>query len=136
MNDATMNVLLGQLRTVLAAIGGLLVARGMITADGLNEIIGAVVICVPAIWSAWQKIQDERAAKAREVIAVNAGIAHADATAGVTPTASAATAPQIIAAAAAAPAPPIAEVPPPTPEVITPLPAAPSAKLPPGVAKP
>jgi hypothetical protein len=111
MNDQTMGVVLGQLRTVLAAIGGLLVARGMVTADGLNEIIGAVVICVPAIWSAWEKIKADQAAAAKAHDALNAGIALANASPVNLAPVSAVDAPAVLAGVAASPPVPVVQVP-------------------------
>ena len=64
----------------------------------MQAMVGAVMVILPIVWGVVDKIQAERAAKAREVIAVNAGIIIADATAGQTPLASPATAPAIIAA--------------------------------------
>ena len=57
MNEQAMMVLLGQIRTILAAIGGVMVARGLVSDDLVNSIIGAIVIIVPAVWSAWEKIK-------------------------------------------------------------------------------
>jgi hypothetical protein len=100
MDNSTVSVVLGQLRTVLAAVGGLLVMRGFLSDETLNQIIGVVVIIVPAVWSAWDKIQSERASKAREVVALNAGIQVADATVGKTNPVSAAAAPAVLEAVA------------------------------------
>lgn len=43
----------GVLRAILGAIGGYFVAKGVVSTDMLNTIVGAVVTLVTAGWSIW-----------------------------------------------------------------------------------
>lgn len=85
MNDANKHALLSVVRTMLAAAGGWMATHKYIDADTMNEIIGAVMVVIPIAWGIWDKFRSERATKAREVVAVNVGIAVADRTVGLTP---------------------------------------------------
>jgi|GEM_PF-2682715 len=46
---------LGVLRHVASAAGGVLVARGLIDEGTANELVGAVMVIVPIVWSVLQK---------------------------------------------------------------------------------
>lgn len=81
----TQDVLLGQLRTALAVIGGIVVAKGYIDSGTATMISGIIVALAPFAWSALSKWQAEKAAKAREAVAFNSGIIKADNTVGPTP---------------------------------------------------
>lgn len=74
-------ILLGQIRTVLALIGGALVTHGVLNATTATEIAGVATALIPIAWSAWSKWQ----ARARVAKAVNVGIVIADSTTGQTP---------------------------------------------------
>jgi len=84
MDPTTQAVLLGQLRTALASIGGALVMQGYVSSTTMNLALGIVMALVPLVWSAWVHIQAERATKSREAVALNVGIVLADKTAGPT----------------------------------------------------
>lgn len=45
----------GLVRTGVAAAAGGLVANGVVTAEQVNVISGAVIIILTAAWSLWQK---------------------------------------------------------------------------------
>ena len=65
-NDTTDTPLLdkalgGLVRCAGAAIGGGLVSHGLVSADLMQQVMGALSILVPMIWSAWSKIKAERA---------------------------------------------------------------------------
>jgi Na+-transporting methylmalonyl-CoA/oxaloacetate decarboxylase beta subunit len=48
----TAEVAWGIVRTVLAAAAGVLVTKGYVSADTLNQIIGAVGVIFVGVWSA------------------------------------------------------------------------------------
>lgn len=108
MDDVAKQALLSAIRTLLAAAGAWMATHKYIDADSVNEIIGALMIAIPILWGVWDKYQAERKTKAREVIAVNAGVAVADSTVGATPPVSPADSTKII-AAFVAPQPSMAE---------------------------
>src|SRR5450759_813680 len=89
MDDQTQQVLFGQIRTALAAIGGALVTQGIVSSGTVNIVLGIIMAIIPLVWSAWAHIQAERKTKVREVIALNAGVVVADSTVGATPPVSA-----------------------------------------------
>jgi uncharacterized membrane protein len=47
----TTDQITGILRAILAAIGGFILAKGWISADNWNWIVGGVVTLAPVIWS-------------------------------------------------------------------------------------
>jgi hypothetical protein len=75
MDDVTKQALLSALRSILAVVGGSLVAHGVINEGAFNEILGAVMVIIPIAWGIVDKYLSEKKTKAREVVAVNAGIA-------------------------------------------------------------
>jgi len=75
MDEATKQALLSAIRSILAAIGGVLVAKGYTDDQTLQTVIGAVMTIIPIVWGIAHKYQTERQAKAREAVALNAGIA-------------------------------------------------------------
>jgi hypothetical protein len=75
MNDAGTQAALSALRTILAYVAGYFTARGMLPTDQANELVGALMVLMPLGWGAWQKVSAEREAKARETVAVRAGVA-------------------------------------------------------------
>lgn len=84
MDNATVQALLSAVRSVLIAIGATLVAKGYLTNENVNAIVGGLLVIGPLLWGIAQKFMSERETKTREVIAVNTGIVVADATAGTT----------------------------------------------------
>jgi len=95
MDDVTKQSILGALRTLLAAAGAWMATHKYIPADSANEIVGAVMIIIPILWSRWDKLQSERKTQLREVAAVNAGVAVAG-TGSVGPTVRPVDVPEII----------------------------------------
>ena len=57
MNSAEGQGLLSVVRSVLIALGSLLTAKGYVDSDTVNQIIGGVMVLLPAIWGVWDKYQ-------------------------------------------------------------------------------
>lgn len=74
MNDATSQALLSAIRTILVMMGTALAAHGYIDNGSVNEIVGAVMVIIPAVWGVWDKYRAEKATQARETVAVQAGV--------------------------------------------------------------
>jgi ABC-type nickel/cobalt efflux system permease component RcnA len=53
-------VFTGPLRALLAALGATLVARGYFSAEQSDQIIGALLVIIPACWSAWQNYRQQQ----------------------------------------------------------------------------
>jgi hypothetical protein len=87
---------LSLVRSTLIAVGGVLTALGWVSAEVVQQIVGAALILIPAAWGAWQKVQADRAAAAQAALALNVGMALADVTIGKTPPVPAAKAPEVI----------------------------------------
>lgn len=51
MNDSIKSLI----RHVLSAAGGFLVAKGLVSADQLPEIVGAVITLAATAWGVWSK---------------------------------------------------------------------------------
>ena len=64
-------------RSLLVSVGGSLVAKGVITSDQLSNVVGAIMVILPVIWSVWQKRESAKLDKA--VDTVNAAVASGDA---------------------------------------------------------
>ena len=94
MGNVTLVALTAALTTVVSYFLGYAAAKGFIPAAGVGELSTAVVVLVMAGGSWWF---NERAAKVREVAAVNAGIKESNKEPGITPPVSAALAQAIIA---------------------------------------
>lgn len=133
MDDASQQALLSGIRSLLIAAGASLTAKGLIDSTTWNQVVGAIMVILPAAWGAWDKYRSETATKAREAVALNVGIAVADRTAGVTPPVQADHAPAIIKAFADVATVPGVTVSPSSP--VLPQPAA-AQPLPFGVARP
>lgn len=97
-DPAVLQAALSVLRSVLIALGAFFVSKGFLTSEGLDQLVGAILLIVPVGWGIWQKFQAERSAKKREVIAVNVGFVVADATVGPTPPIAPVRVPAVIAA--------------------------------------
>ena len=100
MNPATIQALLSVLRSMLIIGATWFVARGYLSESNAAEIVGAITIMIPVLWAAVQTFFEEAKTKAREVIALTAGIVIADATVGQTPTVAPADVPATIKAIA------------------------------------
>lgn len=101
MNEATKQALLSAIRSILIVLGSALVTKGVVDDATMQSIVGAVVTILPIVWGAWDKSLAEQKTKAREVVAVNAGISVANATVGLAPPIPAASVPSVIAAESA-----------------------------------
>lgn len=96
MDDGTKQAVLAAVRTIFLAIGGGFVTKGWIDDATNQQIIGAVMVIIPAVWAIWDKRQVEQKTKDREVIAVNAGVAISNQTSGMTPAIAASEVPKVI----------------------------------------
>ncbi|HSW83518.1 MAG TPA: hypothetical protein VLH12_08590 [Usitatibacter sp.] len=85
MNDAHAETVLTALRALLIAFGGQLVSRGYTDNNTVNEVVGSLMVLIPAAWAAAAHYRAEAKAQAREAVAVNVGIVKADSTVGPTP---------------------------------------------------
>lgn len=79
MNEATKQALLSAIRSVLIIFGSILTAHGYASDETVKEVIGALMAVVPIVWGVWDKYRSENKTAAREVVAVNAGVALANA---------------------------------------------------------
>lgn len=78
------DIVLNFVRHVLTAIGGILIARGTISADLFESVVGGIMGICSALWGAMQKIQ---AAQTSRLAVATAAVASAEAgkpTSGVT----------------------------------------------------
>jgi len=96
MDESTKQALFSAIRSLLIVAGTSLAAHGFIASGAVNEVVGAIMVIIPVVWGVWDKVEAERATKAREVAAVNAGIRLADLTPGPTPPVAPAEAPAIV----------------------------------------
>lgn len=97
MDETQKQAVLSAVRTLLGVAGGYLVGKGLVTEEVMAQVIGAVMALVPLAWGMWNAKRSEEKTKAREVVAVNVGIAVADSTAGPTPPVSKEETPHVIA---------------------------------------
>lgn len=74
---AKRQALIDAIRLILITLGGILSAQGFIAESTVTQIIGAITVIIPAVWSIWDVFHTETKAQAREVNAVQAGIAAA-----------------------------------------------------------
>lgn len=65
--------LFSALRSVLIGAGGWLVGRGYVSESVMIEVVGAVMVLIPAGFGVWNKYSAERMTKLRERDAVMAG---------------------------------------------------------------
>lgn len=79
MNDATKLATMSVLRSILIAAGGYAVAKGWVAESNVEQTVGTVLVFVTAVWGVIDKYLAERKAAEREAVAVNAGIAAANA---------------------------------------------------------
>lgn len=97
-------VLLGQVRIIFAAFGGILATLGLVTSADVEkwipialEIAGLLFYLIPAVWSVIMHFRYERKTQVREAVAFNAGQGNADNTIGPTPTVPVSEVPALIA---------------------------------------
>lgn len=86
MDSGTNQAIWSAVRSILVTAGGIIAAKGYTDTATVNEIIGALMVLIPAIYGVWQKYQSERLTKDREATAVQAGVAAKGAGAIITPT--------------------------------------------------
>jgi F0F1-type ATP synthase assembly protein I len=75
MDEVTKQSVLSAVRSLLIMAGGSLATHGYINEGSVNEIVGSVMVILPVVWGIWNKFATEKKTVAREVTAVNAGIA-------------------------------------------------------------
>lgn len=75
MDDANRQALLSALRSLFIVIGGAMAAHGVISETLWTQVSGPIVALIPIIIGIWDKYNAEKKTAAREVIAVQAGIA-------------------------------------------------------------
>jgi hypothetical protein len=74
MDDTARNALLSAIRTLLGALGGVLVAHGVFDQSTAQDVVGAIMVIVPVVWGMIEKYNVEHAIKEREKAAVQAGV--------------------------------------------------------------
>lgn len=84
LDEATKQAILSAIRVVLVAAGSVLTTKGVVDAETVNTIIGAAMVILPAVWGIYDRFQTARRAEKQEMVAVNAGMAKSDQTAGPT----------------------------------------------------
>lgn len=85
MKKEDKDALLSLLRTVLTTAATLLAARGVFDSETGNVLVGAVITLATGIWGMVEKYEAEKAAKQREAVALNVGIAVSNADPAITP---------------------------------------------------
>lgn len=75
MNEATKQAILAAIRTILLTVGGVASAQGYISQETLTSVAGAIVVIIGAVWAVTDKFLAESKTQAREVVAVQAGVA-------------------------------------------------------------
>lgn len=96
MNEASKQAFFSALRTLAGAVGGYFVGKGYMDEATAAALGVVVMIIAPLVWGMLEKFQSEGKAAAREVTAMNVGIAIADATPGKTPPVTAEEVPQVL----------------------------------------
>lgn len=76
-------MVLSFIRHVLTAIGGVLIARGTVSADLFESILGAIMAIFSALWGVMQKIQSANTTKASVATAAVASAEAGKPTTGV-----------------------------------------------------
>lgn len=83
--QTTANMAWSAVRTILAFGAGILVREGLIDLSTAAELTGAIMVLAPLAWGMWTQHRAEIEAKKRETVAVQAGVAAAQANAVVRP---------------------------------------------------
>ena len=96
MDEATKQAILSAVRSILLGVGSVLAAKGVVDDATVQSMIGSVMVIVPIVWGILDKYRSERLTKAREVIAVNSGIAASNVDPNITPPVPAEAVPAII----------------------------------------
>lgn len=95
MDDSTKQALLSALRSIMMVAGAALASHGIIKAEDVNMLVGALITVIPIVWGIVDKYIADRKTKDKEIAAVNAGVALAQTTT-VGPTVRSSDVPQII----------------------------------------
>jgi len=56
-----MELALGVLRAILAAVGGYVVSKGIADQATVDSIIGSLIVIVTGAWSVWSKVKTKKA---------------------------------------------------------------------------
>jgi len=64
MDNIISKVILGLIRHILTTAGGGLVAHGLVTGQQWSDVVGAIMVIVPVMFSAYDKWQAEQARSA------------------------------------------------------------------------
>lgn len=74
MDEASKQALLSVVRSILLAVGTVLTTRGVLNADMVNQIVGAVTVAAPVLWGIWDKYRSEKKTQARVTEAAVTGV--------------------------------------------------------------
>lgn len=96
MNEASKQATLSAIRSILVSLGTLLTANGVVSNETAQFVIGLVMTLGPLLWGAYEGWRKEHKAAAREVVALNAGIAAVNASSANLPLVPPAEAPAVI----------------------------------------
>jgi uncharacterized membrane protein len=77
MSDTDLQILFGQIRTVIALAGGALVTHGLVSSGTESVLMGVITALIPLAWSWWDKRNEAQKTVVKETAAVNAGVAAA-----------------------------------------------------------
>lgn len=53
VGSTTTSTILAVVRYLMVALGGVLVAKGYLTDEQLNDIVGGLLVLIPAMWGAY-----------------------------------------------------------------------------------
>lgn len=73
MDDVTKQALLSVVRSLLVAVGSILIAHGVVNAEQWANLLGAITTAVPVVWGIYDKYKAERLTREREAAAYAAG---------------------------------------------------------------
>lgn len=75
MDDVTKQALYSVVRQLLAALGTILIAHGLVNDAQWANLVGAITAAVPIVWGIYNKYSSERKTQVREAVAMQAGMA-------------------------------------------------------------
>ncbi len=79
MNEAQKQATLSAIRSALISIGSILSANGYVTDQTVQLVVGLLMTVGPILWGIAAGFLKEKSTETREVVALNAGIAVANA---------------------------------------------------------
>ncbi len=97
MDDTVKQSIQSVIRTLLAAAGSWLVAKGLLDNATMNNALGAIMVIIPVVWGIWDKYKTASNTKVREANALNVGIALSNQDPNQTPLVPASEAPKVLA---------------------------------------